>query len=563
MNFGEEDFWARGGRSRGGRVARALAVSCAAAAQLAAARLPPEPGTYELPPITRVSARDLLDASGARVPCSALAKGQVAVVSFVYTSCSDAAAVPRRSRPAGARSPARRRSGARGARAARDRELRPRPRHAGAAWPSCARDRAARRLALPRARRPAPICARARAFGQDVAVLESGAHRHVLKLFLVDAGGRSGTSTPRASSTPNWCSSTWLTVTASRAGREQPREDPRRGLDLRAISTHSFLVCAWAIEPGPNTMPGQPRALNSPASVPNATLATPVRASLREHAPAARARTGRPRGRERALLERAPLDRRRRAGRPWRARPRARRGRSCRVSPGRQRRSSSSHASSGTMFVALPAADRGRPTASGAQVRVDPRAELRRRAPRARAPPSRARRTALFPRADRSCAPPRRRHAGARARCPCGWSRSAARWARSAMHPVGAVRRRGARARRARRSSRSPRRTRRPGSGCGAAYRAEQRLQRRDQRRHAGSWCHTSRGRRCGRRRRGGRTGRSPCRRPARCRGARRPGSSRRAAGGAPSATSDGRAGSPTSSASSPSARSCARRCSA
>jgi cytochrome oxidase Cu insertion factor (SCO1/SenC/PrrC family) len=55
---------------------------------------PPPPGSYELPAIDRVSERELLDPSGRAAPLLGLAEGQVAVVSFVYRSCADAAACP-------------------------------------------------------------------------------------------------------------------------------------------------------------------------------------------------------------------------------------------------------------------------------------------------------------------------------------------------------------------------------------------------------------------------------------------------------------------------------------
>jgi len=51
---------------------------------------PPPVGSYELPPIDRVSEHELLGASGAPAPLLGLEPGEAALVSFVYLSCSDA-----------------------------------------------------------------------------------------------------------------------------------------------------------------------------------------------------------------------------------------------------------------------------------------------------------------------------------------------------------------------------------------------------------------------------------------------------------------------------------------
>jgi len=50
---------------------------------------PPAPGTYELPPIDRIDAHELLGPDGQRVPLLALRPGEVALVSFVYLGCAD------------------------------------------------------------------------------------------------------------------------------------------------------------------------------------------------------------------------------------------------------------------------------------------------------------------------------------------------------------------------------------------------------------------------------------------------------------------------------------------
>src|SRR5258706_2116440 len=55
---------------------------------------PPQPGSYELPPIAQVQERELVDASGARVPFPGLAAGQVSVVGVIYRRCHEAQGCP-------------------------------------------------------------------------------------------------------------------------------------------------------------------------------------------------------------------------------------------------------------------------------------------------------------------------------------------------------------------------------------------------------------------------------------------------------------------------------------
>lgn len=54
----------------------------------------PEPGSYELPAILHVPGFTLLDERGAAAPLPGLTPGSVAVVSFIYTHCSDGAGCP-------------------------------------------------------------------------------------------------------------------------------------------------------------------------------------------------------------------------------------------------------------------------------------------------------------------------------------------------------------------------------------------------------------------------------------------------------------------------------------
>jgi cytochrome c peroxidase len=55
---------------------------------------PPAPGTYELPPICRVSEHTLLGSDGKPAPLLDLEDRRVAVVSFIYRSCTDATGCP-------------------------------------------------------------------------------------------------------------------------------------------------------------------------------------------------------------------------------------------------------------------------------------------------------------------------------------------------------------------------------------------------------------------------------------------------------------------------------------
>jgi cytochrome oxidase Cu insertion factor (SCO1/SenC/PrrC family) len=56
--------------------------------------VPPPPGSYELPVIGKVAPFVLRDAEGRRVSTAALMSGKAAVVSFVYTACSDRLGCP-------------------------------------------------------------------------------------------------------------------------------------------------------------------------------------------------------------------------------------------------------------------------------------------------------------------------------------------------------------------------------------------------------------------------------------------------------------------------------------
>ena len=56
--------------------------------------LPPEPGSYTLPPLGRAAEGQLLDSTGARTTLHALYDDKTVVLSFIYTSCPDVNGCP-------------------------------------------------------------------------------------------------------------------------------------------------------------------------------------------------------------------------------------------------------------------------------------------------------------------------------------------------------------------------------------------------------------------------------------------------------------------------------------
>lgn len=164
-----------------------LATSLAARAGAGALYDAPAPGSYELPPIASVSQHALVDADGASVGFPQLAKGQVALVAFIYRGCHEAQGCPA--------SLALLRE--------LDRELEATPERAARVRLSTVsfdpendtpeRMRELRAQMAPKTDwsflAPASADALDRLladYGQDVSPLENGALRHVLKIFLVD-----------------------------------------------------------------------------------------------------------------------------------------------------------------------------------------------------------------------------------------------------------------------------------------------------------------------------------------------------------------------------------------
>lgn len=56
--------------------------------------VPPAPGSYDLPVVAKVAPVVVRDTAGRRVSTSAVMAGKVAVVSFIYTACSDRLGCP-------------------------------------------------------------------------------------------------------------------------------------------------------------------------------------------------------------------------------------------------------------------------------------------------------------------------------------------------------------------------------------------------------------------------------------------------------------------------------------
>ncbi len=147
----------------------------------------PAPGSYELPPISTVREHVLVDADGARVGFPQLAKGQVALVAFIFRGCHEAQGCPA--------SLALLRELDRGLEAAPERAARVRL--------ACvsfdpANDTPERMSELRDMMDPktdwgffAPagevdLTALLDDYGQDATPLENGGFRHVLKIFLID-----------------------------------------------------------------------------------------------------------------------------------------------------------------------------------------------------------------------------------------------------------------------------------------------------------------------------------------------------------------------------------------
>jgi cytochrome oxidase Cu insertion factor (SCO1/SenC/PrrC family) len=155
--------------------------------------VPPPPGSYELPVMGKVSAFVLRDADGRRVSTAAIMSGKAAVVSFIYTACSDRLGCPLASNAL--------------------RELQHRLRVEGLAGETvlltisfdATRDTPARLATYARAldadpalwhfltaASPPALDALLRSYGQDRAPVYdergrfTGRYRHVLKVFLVD-----------------------------------------------------------------------------------------------------------------------------------------------------------------------------------------------------------------------------------------------------------------------------------------------------------------------------------------------------------------------------------------
>jgi cytochrome c peroxidase len=162
----------------------------------AAAFVLPEPGSYELPPIAHVADFALQDETGAPARLLDLAPDQVAIVSFVYTRCSDGRGCP------AALAVFQRLDRALAADATLAEHVRIATVSFDPAHDTPVRMAALRRALAPRSQwrfltagTPDAIAPVLAAFGQDALPLVGdgghalGLYRHVLKVFLVDAHG--------------------------------------------------------------------------------------------------------------------------------------------------------------------------------------------------------------------------------------------------------------------------------------------------------------------------------------------------------------------------------------
>lgn len=70
------------------------AATAAAQSALQPEFTPPPPGSYTLPPIDTIGNHTLLDSTGKPVDLFSLTAGKIAIVSFMYTSCTDVGGCP-------------------------------------------------------------------------------------------------------------------------------------------------------------------------------------------------------------------------------------------------------------------------------------------------------------------------------------------------------------------------------------------------------------------------------------------------------------------------------------
>jgi cytochrome oxidase Cu insertion factor (SCO1/SenC/PrrC family) len=176
---------------RRGALARSLSFGLAFGAASGASAGPlyqaPIAGSYELPPIARVVTHPLVDADGTAVQFPALAKGQVALVAFIYRGCHEAKGCPA---SLALLRDLDRKLAADPARASRVRlasvsfdPANDTPERMGELREMMAPKSDWSFLSAADAVALAPVL---RDYGQDATPLEDGSFRHVLKIFLVD-----------------------------------------------------------------------------------------------------------------------------------------------------------------------------------------------------------------------------------------------------------------------------------------------------------------------------------------------------------------------------------------
>ncbi len=165
----------------------ALVLGVALGARAGALYQAPAPGSYELPPIAQVEEHPLVDADGVSVRFPVLAKGQVALVAFIYRGCHEAQGCPA---SLALLRELDRKLAADPARAAR---VRLASVSFDPANDTPERMRELREMMAPKtswsflapadAASLGPLLAD---YGQDATPLENGTYRHVLKIFLLD-----------------------------------------------------------------------------------------------------------------------------------------------------------------------------------------------------------------------------------------------------------------------------------------------------------------------------------------------------------------------------------------
>jgi cytochrome oxidase Cu insertion factor (SCO1/SenC/PrrC family) len=195
--------------------------------------VPPPPGSYELPAITRIAPFVLRDTSGRRVSTQSVMAGKIAVVSFIYTACSDRLGCPLASATLRALQPLLREEGLAGdavlVSISFDPERDTPAQLARYATVYGADPSMWKFMAAPSERVLAELL---RSYGQDRSPLRdergrlTGRYRHVLKVFLVDRAGQVRNVYSAGLLVPQLVVNDIKTVLAETAGRSHDADTP-------------------------------------------------------------------------------------------------------------------------------------------------------------------------------------------------------------------------------------------------------------------------------------------------------------------------------------------------